>query len=98
MIREVGTSLRRAASLLVLHLSGNPGLSNEMRLYLHQRIKCRPNEDMHRFQRISNYLGEVFEGRKMEAFLSIANKMRIKQTFEKAAQDLENTGDRQLIF
>jgi hypothetical protein len=35
VIREVGTSLRRAASLLVLHLSGNPGLSNEMRLYLH---------------------------------------------------------------
>jgi hypothetical protein len=44
--------LRRAGSLLSIHLSGNPGLTEENREYLVKRIRCRPNEDLERFNRI----------------------------------------------
>ena len=38
--------------MLVVHLSDNPGLSDENLDYLPQRIKCRPAEDIERFARI----------------------------------------------
>ena len=41
VIFEMGNSLRRARSLLCLHLSGNPGLTSENFEYLNTRIKCR---------------------------------------------------------
>ena len=52
VIYEMGTILRRARAILSLHLSGNPGLSSENMEYLHNRIRCRPNEDIERFTRI----------------------------------------------
>jgi hypothetical protein len=52
IIRELGSCLRRAGSLLSIHLSGNPGLTEENCEYLANRIKCRPREDIERFSRI----------------------------------------------
>lgn len=44
--------MRKAKSLLCLHLSGNPGLTPQVQEWVTQRIRCRPNEDMERFTRI----------------------------------------------
>lgn len=52
IVHEMGSHLRRAGSLLSIHLSGNPGLSRENCEYLANRIKCRPREDIERFSRI----------------------------------------------
>lgn len=42
MLQVIGTSLRRARSLLVLHLSGNPGITDELKEYLQNRVHCKP--------------------------------------------------------
>jgi len=52
VIYDMGTALRRARSILVIHLSGNPGLTPSNMEYLSKRIRCRPNEDIERFTRI----------------------------------------------
>ena len=53
VIYEMGTCLRRARSVLCLHLSGNPGLTTENLDYLGKRVRCRPNEDIERFTRVN---------------------------------------------
>ena len=53
LIKEIGNALRKARSLLCIHLSGNKGIADgENRQWLCERIKCRPNEDIERFSRI----------------------------------------------
>jgi Ran GTPase-activating protein (RanGAP) involved in mRNA processing and transport len=59
IIKEIGSMLRRARSLLCIHLSGNPGLDNETTEYLVKRIRCRPNEDIARFMRIQTLIREM---------------------------------------
>ena len=63
--------MRRARSLCVIHLSANPGIygkpPEEEGLdpdldnlnYLTKRIKCRPNEDIERFTRVSGFVKGV---------------------------------------
>lgn len=46
VIYELGRTFARSRALLAVHLSGNPGLSDDNKTYLNKRIKCRPNEDM----------------------------------------------------
>lgn len=58
IIKELGTHLRRARSLLGIHLSGNPGLTEENQGALCERVRCRPNEDIERFTRIQNMVYE----------------------------------------
>ena len=41
VIYDMGTALKRSRSVLVIHLSGNPGLSADNMQYLSGRIKCR---------------------------------------------------------
>ena len=53
VVYELGRAIRRSVSLLAIHLSGNPGLTDENKVYLHNRIKARPHEDMDRFIRIN---------------------------------------------
>ena len=36
-----GTGLRRAKSLLSIHLTGNPGVSEGLKDYLFQRVRCK---------------------------------------------------------
>jgi hypothetical protein len=35
MVMHIGTALRRAKSLVSMHLSGNPGVTAQMKEYLH---------------------------------------------------------------
>ena len=42
MLEMVGPILRRARSMLVLHLSGNPGVSDDLKRALHARAHCAP--------------------------------------------------------
>ena len=46
IVKEIGDALRRARSLLSIHLSDNPGLTKENLDYFPERLKLRPNEDM----------------------------------------------------
>lgn len=39
-MRAIGASLKRGRSILALHLSGNPGINQELKDYLFQRIRC----------------------------------------------------------
>jgi|LauGreDrversion4_2_1035121.scaffolds.fasta_scaffold61146_4 hypothetical protein len=39
-VRDIGASLRRGKSILSLHLSGNPGITQEVKMFLHERIRC----------------------------------------------------------
>jgi hypothetical protein len=61
VVREVGTSLRRATSLLAIHLSGNPGMTAYNLEFLPRRIRVRPNEDMDRFKRIQSAIWEFMK-------------------------------------
>jgi len=61
ILEGIGNCLRKAKSLLCIHLSGNPGLTKEMQDSLTQRIKCRPKEDMERFSRINNLVSKVMK-------------------------------------
>jgi len=42
MILALGTSLRRAKSLVGVHFSGNPGVTEKTASYLFERVHCRP--------------------------------------------------------
>lgn len=44
MIWQLGTALKRAKSLLVIHFSDNPGVTKVVKEYLFSRIRCRPSE------------------------------------------------------
>jgi hypothetical protein len=46
--------MRRAGSIVSIHLSGNPGLSEQNKKYICERVRCRPNENMDRFNQIQN--------------------------------------------
>jgi hypothetical protein len=39
-LRTIGVSLRRARSLLSLHLSGNPGINESLKSFLFTRLHC----------------------------------------------------------
>jgi hypothetical protein len=45
MVNLLGTSLRRAKSLVAVHFSGNPGVKQEQCEYLHTRVHCRGLKD-----------------------------------------------------
>ena len=45
MINLLGTSLRRAKSLVAVHFTGNPGVKKEPSDYLQQRVHCRSHKD-----------------------------------------------------
>jgi len=40
MLWLIGSSLTRAPSLVSLHLSGNPGITAQLRSQLQSRIRC----------------------------------------------------------
>ena len=42
MLQELGPTLRRAKSLLSLHLNGNPGIDGELKRELHARVHAMP--------------------------------------------------------
>ena len=42
MIKEFGPALRKSKSILSLHLSGNPGVTKDVKKYLRQRVRCVP--------------------------------------------------------
>lgn len=46
MLWYIGTALRRAKSLVSLHLSGNPGVTKNVKDYLYKRVRCREIEDI----------------------------------------------------
>jgi len=62
VIYEFGTFLRRSRSVCVVHLSGNPGISQENLEYLSTRVKCRSKEDIERFTRIQAVVKGVLRG------------------------------------
>ena len=76
VIHEIGTCLRRSRSVLVIHLSGNPGLTTENMEYLSTRIRCRPNEDVERFTRIQAVVKGVL--RATGASTNIINGIKVK--------------------
>lgn len=41
-VLAIGTALRRAKSLVAVHMTGNPGVTEAAAEFLHQRIHCRP--------------------------------------------------------
>lgn len=49
MLVGIGRGIRRAKSLLSIHLCDNPGSSARVKDYLAQRIRCMPLKDKVRF-------------------------------------------------
>ena len=45
MLNEFGTAMRRAKSLISLHLSGNPGDCEEVRVAICERARVKPYEE-----------------------------------------------------
>ena len=41
-LSEIGASLKKGKSILALHLTGNPGITDNLKTYLFNRIKCGP--------------------------------------------------------
>ena len=44
--------LRRAGSIVAIHLSGNPGMTGKNKKYLNEKVRTRPAEDIDRFTQI----------------------------------------------
>jgi hypothetical protein len=63
LIFELGKMLKRSRSLLAIHMSENPGLSEENVSYLRRRIVARPNENIGRFNRINNTVKDLLKDR-----------------------------------
>ena len=42
MIKEIGPAMTRAKSMIALHLSGNPGVTKDVKKYFRQRIRTVP--------------------------------------------------------
>lgn len=76
VVKEVGTSLRRATSLLAIHLSGNPGMSAYNLEFLPRRIRVRPNENMDRYKRIQDAIGECLKDQPADYVRAIGHKMK----------------------
>jgi hypothetical protein len=46
--------------MLVLNLNGNPGISDDLRKYLAEKIRCLPNPyDLERYNYIQAYVNDV---------------------------------------
>lgn len=43
MIKDIGANLRRAKSLISVHFSGNPGVNDEVKQFLFDRIHAKNN-------------------------------------------------------
>ncbi len=56
MIQIIGGSLTSGRSLLAIHLSDNPGLTEETYKYLTQTANCQPIENMKRFEKIQAFV------------------------------------------
>jgi len=59
IIHGLANSLRKSRSILSIHLTGNPGMNPENYEFLVNRIKCRPNENIVRYQRIKSFVAEM---------------------------------------
>lgn len=45
MITNLGTAMRRSKSMVVLHLSGNPGVTDSVKDYLETRVRCKKKQE-----------------------------------------------------
>ena len=54
MLKQFGPALRRAKSLIALHLSGNPGIDSELKSILFNRIHCIPRFGINKINLMSN--------------------------------------------
>jgi hypothetical protein len=61
VLRDLGHQIRRAGSVLSIHLSGNPGLSKEVKDFLVQRIRIKPYEDVGVYTRISTHVAKLLD-------------------------------------
>lgn len=50
MLWYLGTALRRAKSLISLHLSGNPGITSTLKEYLYKRVRCKAIEEVNQIK------------------------------------------------
>ena len=92
MLKNIGTCLRRSMSLCSIHLSDNPGLSEEICDYLVQRIRCRPREDMDRFKRIQDIVNKEPQAQNVQQ--GVIARMQKLDTFKR----LNTEAMRKLIF
>lgn len=44
-IKEIGANLRKAKSLIAIHFSGNPGVTEDVKNYIYERIHARTNKN-----------------------------------------------------
>lgn len=87
IIKDMGSYLRRATACLVVHLSDNPGLTNENIEYLPARIHTRPLEDMERFTRIHRLVVQLYEKLPPQQKEGIIRKMTNLAHFQKKTID-----------
>ena len=53
LLRELLSCLRRSKSLLVINVNGNPGVTDELRHFIHEKIHCKEDPyDLERFNYI----------------------------------------------
>ena len=102
VIYEMGNCLRRARSLLCLHLSGNPGLTQENFEYLGDRIRCRTREDIERFTRVSYVVKEAVKvaGISSNIISGVREKVNRDTEFKMLhkSDPIETSANDQLIF
>lgn len=79
MITGMASALRRAKSLLCIHLSGNPGVHDETKVPFCKRIRVRKNEDIQRFTRIENMLRNLMKDK--PAVLTDSVRLKVERQF-----------------
>ena len=100
LVKEIGNALRKARSLICIHLSGNQGIADlETKQWLVDRIKCRPNEDIERFTRIRDKIMNLMKDQPANMLDGI--KSRITREIDmRIKTDMNNpiTPNDQLVF
>ena len=75
VIQGLSNALRRTQSLIALHLSGNPGMSDDTKDAFAKRIICRPNEVILRFTRIENLIKQALKDQPAQPVEAVESKM-----------------------
>ena len=87
VIKEIGLSMKRAGSLLAIHLTDNPGLTPENLELVPKTIKCRPVEDIDRFKRIQSHVKQYLKTLQHVYKEGITWKMNKQITFVKRSTE-----------
>lgn len=79
MLMQLGPALRRSKSMLSLHLNGNPGIDEDLKKHLHERVHCMPYFKQGKIEELGKQTLAKFQSG-LEYGTALKNSMKLKET------------------